>query len=442
MKPVVAIVGRVNVGKSTLFNRLLGEPVAITEDLPGTTRDRIFGDTLMKEHEITLVDTGGLEIKPTSSLGEKVKAQVKEAIAEADVIIFVVDGQGGVISTDWEITRLLRNSGKLTVLAVNKTDNPRLEGQITDFYQLGIGTPIAVSAYHGRGINELTDAVASLLPPPTLMPPEPDRPKLAIVGRPNVGKSTLLNAILGEERAIVDRVPGTTRDAIDSVFYYNSQEIVLIDTAGIRRRGHIATGIEYYGVFRALRAIERCDVAILVIDAAELIAAQDLHIAGYIKEAFKGVVLVVNKWDLVPEEKKDEYIRHIEQRFKFMPYAPIFNISAILRQGMDRLLPQALLVWQERRKRLSQAAINEFIKEAAINRILPKAGPKSLKVYGAYQSKTSPPTLIFSVNEPRLVHFSYQRFLENKLRQAFSFQGTSIRLIFKKVSGKRIKEAG
>ena len=442
MKPIVAIVGRANVGKSTLFNRLLGKSIAIIEDLPGTTRDRVFGDTLMKEREITLVDTGGLEVKPASPLGEKVKAQAKAAIAEADVIIFVVDACDGVVSTDWEIAHLLRNSAKPVVLAVNKADNLRLEGQITDFYQLGIDTSLAISAYHGRGINELVDAVVSFLPPSILIPTEPDRPKLAIVGRPNVGKSTLLNAILDEERAIVDQFPGTTRDALDSVFHYDSQEIILIDTAGIRRRGRIDTGVEYYGVIRALKAIDRCDVALLIIDATELITAQDLHTAGYIKEALKGMILVVNKWDLVSEEHKNKCRQQIEQRFKFMPYVPVFYISAILRQGIDRLVPEALLVCQERQKQLSEATVNEFMKRAAINQALPKAGPKSLKVYGAYQDRTSPPTFVFSVNEPRLVHFSYQRFLENKLRQFFGFHGTPIRLIFKKVSRKRIEEAG
>ncbi len=436
MKPLVAIVGRTNVGKSTLFNRLIGKPVAITEDIPGTTRDRIFGNALLKGREVTLVDTGGLEIKPASSLGEKVKSQVEVAIAAADVIIFVVDGRDGLIPGDLEIASLLRNSGKPVVLAVNKIDNPRLEEQIIDFYRLGIDITLAISAYHGKGISELVDAVVSLLPPVVLVSAETERPKLAIVGRPNVGKSTLLNAILGEERAIVDKVPGTTRDAIDSVFHYDSQEIILIDTAGIRRRGHIDAGVEYYSVIRALRAIERCDVALLIIDATELITAQDLHIAGYIKETFKGMILVVNKWDLIPEEKKNEYCQRITRRFKFMPYVPIFYVSALKGEGMERLVSEALRIWRERQRKLSYAKVKEFVKEAAVHPAMPKAGPTQLKVYDGYQDKINPPTFVFIVNEPRLVHFSYQRFLENKLHQYFGFYGTPIRLVFKKMSGK------
>lgn len=442
MKPIVAIVGRANVGKSTLFNRLLGKPLAIVEDLPGTTRDRVFGDTLVGGREVTLVDTGGLETKPGSPLRQKVRDQVEMAIAEADVIIFLADIRDGIISSDWEIANLLRNSTKPVVLAVNKADNPQWEGQISDFYQLGVGTPLAISAYHGRGINELADTVSSLIPKLKPIPAERERAKLAIVGRPNVGKSTLLNAILGEERAIVDQAPGTTRDTLDSPFHYDSQEILLIDTAGIRRKGHIGAGVEYYSVLRALRAIDRCDVAILVIDATEVMTAQDLHIAGYIKDAFKGMVLVVNKWDLVSKERERECKQQIEQRLRFMSYVPILYVSATSKRGVDKVIPQAMLVWRERGKQLSDSAVDELIKEAAANQASPRAGSRRLKVYGAYQNKTNPPRFVFLVNEPQLVHFSYQRFLENRLRRTFGFYGTPVHLIFKKVSGKRIKETG
>ncbi|MGA7678130.1 MAG: ribosome biogenesis GTPase Der, partial [Dehalococcoidia bacterium] len=299
MKQVVAIVGRANVGKSTLFNRLAGESVAIVEDLPGTTRDRVFADVSWEGHEVTLVDTGGLEPKPGSSLAQKVKGQVEVAIAEADAIIFIVDVRDGVIAADCEIADRLRSCDKPVVLVANKADNARLESQIAGFYQLGVGTPLAISAQHGRGINGLLQAVTPLLPEPSIGFVDSDGPKLAIVGRPNVGKSMLLNAIVGEERAIVDQVPGTTRDAVDTVFNYRGQELLLIDTAGIRRRGRASIGIEYYSLIRALRAINRCDVALLVTDATEFITAQDLHIAGYIKQAGKGMVLVINKWDLV-----------------------------------------------------------------------------------------------------------------------------------------------
>lgn len=438
MKPIIAIVGRANVGKSTLFNRLLGKAVAIVEDLPGTTRDRIFGDALLSEREVTLVDTGGLEMRPGSSLAEKVKEQVEVAIAEADVILFMTDVQEGLLPGDWEIVERLRRSSKPVVLIANKADNLRLETQVADFVRLGIGTPLAISAYHGRGINDLLDRIIAVLPESVPAPVEPDRVKLAIVGRPNVGKSTLLNVILGEERAVVDQMPGTTRDALDTVLRYDTQEILLIDTAGIRRRGHIERGIEYYGVIRALRAIERCDVALLVIDGTEPVTTQDLHIAGYIKDASKGVILVVNKWDLVPKEQRIKCKQVIEQRLKFMPYVPVFYVSARLKQGVDELVPQALLVKQERQRQLEKATVDEFVKEAVAVHELPGRGTRRLEVYSAYQSRTNPPSFVFVVNEPKLVHFSYRRFLENRLRRSFGFYGTPIKLIFKK-SGKMAK---
>lgn len=442
MGPIVAIIGRANVGKSTLFNRLLGKSVAIVEDLPGTTRDRIFADTLWQERQVTLVDTGGLEPSPGSSLAQKVTEQAQAAVAEADVIIFLVDVRDGVISSDREIADLLRSRGKPVVLAVNKVDNPKLESQIADFYQLGISAPLAISAYHGREIDKLTDVVTSFLPQPLATPVEPEGVRLAIVGRPNVGKSTLLNAILGKERAIVDDVPGTTRDAIDSFLHYDSQQIWLIDTAGIKRRGRVGTGVSYYSLIRALRAINRCDVALLLIDAAESITAQDIHIAGYIKEALKGMVLVVNKWDLVSEKQDKEYSQQysqqIEQRLKFMPQVPILYVSAKLGQGVDKVLPQALQVWQERQKQLPDPVINTLIKEAVIAHAPPRVGLKRLEIIRAYQAGVNPPSFIFLVNDPKLMHFSYQRYLENKLRQTFGFSGTPLQLIFKRAPKKRL----
>lgn len=438
MEPIVAIIGRANVGKSTLFNRLLGKSMAIVEDLPGTTRDRIFADTLWQGQRVTLVDTGGLEPSPGSSLAQKVTEQAQAAVAEADVIIFLVDVRDGVISSDREIADLLRSRGKPIVLAVNKVDNPKLESQIADFYQLGISAPLAISAYHGREIDKLTDVVTSLLPQPLATPVEPEGVRVAIVGRPNVGKSTLLNAILGKERAIVDDVPGTTRDAIDSFLNYDSQQIWLIDTAGIKRRGRVGTGVNYYSLIRALRAINRCDVALLLIDAAESITAQDIHIAGYIKEALKGMVLVVNKWDLVSEKQDKEYSQQIGQRLKFMPQVPILYVSAKLGQGVDKVLPQALQVWQERQKQLPDPVINTLIKEAVIAQAPPRVGLKRLEIIRAYQAGVNPPRFIFMVNDPKLIHFSYHRYLENKLRQTFGFSGTPLQLIFKKAPKKQL----
>jgi len=442
MRPVVAIVGRANVGKSTLFNRLVGGSVAIVEDLPGTTRDRVFADVSWQGQEVTLVDTGGLELKPGSSLAQKVKDQAEAAIAEADVIIFIVDVQDGVIAADCEIADLLRSCDKPVVLLANKADNPRLESQIADFYQLGVGAPLAISAQHGRGINELLQAITQLLPEPSTGDVDSDRPKLAIVGRPNVGKSMLLNAIVGEERAIVDQTPGTTRDAVDTVFNHRGQELLLIDTAGIRRRGRSSTGVEYYSLIRALRAVNRCDVALLVTDATEFITAQDVHIAGYIKQAGKGMVLVVNKWDLVSEQPKEAYAQQIQQRLKFMVHVPVVYVSAKFRRGIDEIIVRALEVLQERRKQLPDSVVDKLIKEAVMAHTRPRKGLRQLEVIRAYQAGINPPSFALLVNDPELVHFSYQRYLENKLRQTFGFSGTSLRLLFRKAKSRKLQKVG
>lgn len=437
MGSVVAIVGRANVGKSALFNRLAGERVAIVEDLPGTTRDRVFTEVSWRGREVTLVDTGGLEISSGSSLSRKVRDQVEAAIAEADVIIFLADIHDGVIAADREIADLLRGSDKPIVLAANKADNAEMEMQLADFYQLGLNTPLAISAYHGRGIEDLFDRVVPLLPQSLSYSVESDRPKLAIVGRPNVGKSSLLNAILGEERAIVDGVPGTTRDAVDTVFRYGGQEFLLIDTAGIRRRGRAGVGVDYYSLIRALRAINRCDVALLVTDATEFITAQDIHIAGYIKQVCKGMVLLVNKFDLVSGQMKEEYARQIAQRLKFMPHVPALYVSAKSGKDVNKIMPNALEIWQEGQKQLPNTVIDKLIKEAVIAHAPPRRGSRQLKVIRAYQVGVNPPSFALLVNDPKLVHFSYQRYLENRLRQTFGFSGTSLRLLFKQAPSKR-----
>ncbi|MFC1902757.1 ribosome biogenesis GTPase Der [Chloroflexota bacterium] len=430
-KPIVAIVGRQNVGKSALLNRLAGRPVAIVEDLPGTTRDRLFADVSWQGVGFTLVDTGGLEVRPPSAIEQGVKEQVEAAIAEADVIIFLVDVRDGIIPSDLEVADMLRQVSKPIILVANKADNAQLESGAVEFYGLGLGEPLAISAYHGRHTAELLDTVVTLLPPPVPIEAEPDVMKVAIVGRPNVGKSTLLNAIVGKERAIVDDAPGTTRDAIDTLLDFNGQSVLLIDTAGIRRRGRMGRGVERYGVIRALRAIERADVALLVVDTTELLTAQDMHIAGYIEQAAKGVVLVVNKWDIAEDRSKDECSRYIRSRLKFLPYAPLLYISAKLGHGVDEVVPQALQVCQERLKRMSTAAVNSVVQQAVSAHILPRAGSKQLKVLYATQAEVSPPTFVFFVNDTHLIHFSYQRYLENKLRQAFGFTGTPLRLVFK-----------
>ena len=431
-KPVVAIIGRQNVGKSTLLNKIAGKPIAIVADLPGTTRDRIFADASWQGVDFTIVDTGGLELQPETSISHRVKEQVEVAIAEADVIIFVVDIRDGVVPSDLEIADMLRRSTKPIVLAANKADNVKLETEAVEFYELGIGEPIALSAYHGRGVADLLDRIIALLPVPS--PPTEGKPeilKVAIVGRPNVGKSTLLNALLGKERAIVDEMPGTTRDAIDTLFDFKGQSVILIDTAGIGRRGRIGAGVGRYSVIRALRAIERADIALLVLDATEPVAAQDTHIAGYIRQALKGIVLIVNKWDLAVDESPTECDKYIGSHFKFMPYAPVLCVSAKFGRGVDKIMPQVSQVYQERLKRIPAAEIKSVIQQAMASHNIPRAGNKRLKLLHATQTEVNPPTFVFSVNDARLIHFSYQRFLENRLRQAFGFAGTPIRLNFK-----------
>jgi len=430
-KPIVAIIGRQNVGKSTLLNRMAGKPIAIVADLPGTTRDRIFADVSWQEAGFTIVDTGGLELRPRSTMAQGVREQVEVAIAEADAIIFLVDVRDGVIPSDSEIADMLRQSSKPIVLVANKADNAKLETGAVEFYQLGLGEPLVISAYHGRGIAELLDKIITLLPAPPPIKAEPEVMKVAIVGRPNVGKSMLLNALVGGERAIVDDAPGTTRDAIDTLFDFDGQSVLLIDTAGIRRRGRLGVGVERYSVLRALRAIDRADIALLVLDATELVTAQDMHIAGYIQQAAKGIVLVVNKWDLVADGNIKEYHKYILRQIKFMSYASVLCISAKFGQGVDKVMPEARRVYQERFKRLPTAAVNSVVQQAVAAHSLPRSGTKQLKVLYATQAEVNPPTFVFFVNDVGLIHFSYRRYLENKLRQSFGFAGTSIRLVFK-----------
>jgi len=430
-KPIVAIVGRQNVGKSTLLNRMAGKPIAIVEDLPGTTRDRVMANVSWQGTEFAVVDTGGLELKPESTVGQGVKEQVEVAIVEADVIIFLVDVKDGVTASDLEIADMLRRVSKPIVLVANKADNERLETQVAEFYELGLGEPLAISAYHSRGMAELLDRVIPLLPAPSVVEAEPEIMKVAIVGRPNVGKSTLLNALLGEKRAIVDESPGTTRDAIDTLLDFEGQSVLLIDTAGIRRRGRLGVGVGRYSVIRALRAIDRADVTLLVLDTTELVTAQDMHIAGYIQQAAKGIVLVVNKWDLAEAKSTTECSRYIRSQFRFMSYAPVLYISAKLGQGVDKVMPEVCQVYQERLKRLPTATVNSVVQQAIAAHSLPRRGSKQLKIRYATQAEVNPPTFVLFVNDARLIHFSYQRYLENKLRQSFGFAGTPIRFVFK-----------
>ncbi|MFH0914686.1 MAG: ribosome biogenesis GTPase Der [Chloroflexota bacterium] len=430
-KPMVAIVGRQNVGKSTLFNRVVGKPQAIVADLPGTTRDRVFASAAWEGAEFTLVDTGGLEFEGRTSLAQAVREQVKVAIAEADVILFLVDVREGLLPADQEIAQMLRRSNKPIVLVANKADNERMEAGIAEFYRLGLGEPVAVSAHHGRNIRELMERLVVLLPP-TSREAEPAAIKLAIVGRPNVGKSMLLNTLVGEERAIVDQTPGTTRDVLDTRLDFEGQTVILIDTAGIRRRGRVGRGVEQFSVLRALRAVDRADVVLLVLDATELLAAQDMHVAGYIQQAAKGIVIIVNKWDLVAGKDTAEYDRYIRSQLKFLPYASVLYTSAKTREGVEEVLPLVLEVYQERNKEVPTPELKSLIRQALAKHVPLRRGGRQLKIMSATQAGTNPPTFVFQVNDARLVHFSYRRYLENRLRQAFGFQGTPLRLVFKR----------
>jgi len=430
-RPIVAIIGRQNVGKSTLLNRLAGKRISIVQDLPGTTRDRVFADVSWNDKTFTLIDTGGLELGMETEIDRGVKEQISQAMSEADAIIFMVDVTDGIMPADTEIADLVRRLKKPTLLVANKADNDKLESQASEFYQLGLGDPFVISAYHGRSTAELIEQIIAILPDVVPYVDEADLMKVAIVGKPNVGKSMLLNAILGKERVIVSDVPGTTRDAIDTTVDFLGNNVLLIDTAGIRKRGQVETGIEQYSVLRSMRAIDRCDVALLVLDATEMFSAQDMHIAGYIQQAFKGIVIVVNKWDLVTNENQALWAENTRKQFKFMSYAPVLFISAKTGQGVDKVMPQVYQVYQERIKQLPVAELNGVIQDAIAAHNLPRKGKIVLSIKSVTQTEINPPTFTFKVNNSNIVHFSYRRFLENKLREAFGFTGTPLRLVFK-----------
>ncbi len=432
IKPIVAIVGRQNVGKSTLLNRIAEKQIAIVEDFPGTTRDRVFADAVWNNIQFTIVDTGGLEFKDVSMLGQNVRKQVEAAIEEADVLLFLTDVKEGLMPADQTIAQIVRKSNKPVVLVVNKVDNQRLESQAAEFYQLGLGEPQVLSGFHGRGVADLLDKVIGMFPPQPAIQEEPLKGiSVAIVGHPHVGKSLLLNRLLGKERSIVGETPGTTRDAIDTQLDFEGQNVLLIDTAGIRRKGKVEQGIEWFSVLRAMRALDRADIGLLVIDATEPLTAQDAHIAGYIEKAGKGVAILVNKWDLVTEKDQTEYTDYIRDRLKFAPYAPILYISAKSGQRVNKVLPLVLQIAQERSLQIPDEEVNSLIKEAVKSHNLPHKGKKILELYSARQNATNPPSFRFIVNEPELVHFSYERFLENRLREVYGFNGTPIRLSFK-----------
>jgi GTP-binding protein len=430
--PLVALVGRPNVGKSTLFNRLVGERLAIVEDLPGTTRDRLYARGDWTGREFDVVDTGGLAFEEDGALLTRVRNQAEVAIEEADVIVFLTDGSAGISPDDYEVAQLLRRSGKPVVLVVNKTESEARRLEAPEFWNLGLGEPYPISALHGMGTGDALDAVVGALP--QAVPEERDeRLHVAILGRPNVGKSSLLNKLTGQERVIVSEVAGTTRDAIDTPLTFEDEEIVLVDTAGIRRRGKVEPGIERYSVLRAIRALERADVAVLVLDAVDGVTAQDAHIAGMIHDAGKGTILAVNKWDLVEKDSRtaDVFARRVRDELKFMDYAPILFVSALTGQRVTRLLTEAVAIDEARRQRVPTAELNRLVADLQARHNPPSRQGRQLKVYYATQAGVAPPTFVFFVNDRRLVHFSYARFVENQLRRAYPFPGTPVRLVFR-----------
>ena len=437
-KPIVAIVGRPNVGKSTLFNRLTGGLVAIVEDTPGVTRDRLYRDAEWLGKSFTVVDTGGIDFTTESSsiLGQ-VRKQAQLAIEEADVILFVVDGRAGVTSDDENVAEMLRKTNKPVILIVNKIEQFKGNETIYEFYQLGLGDPVPISAAHGMNIGDLLDEVVSHFKDIPTDDYEPDVIKIAVVGRPNVGKSSLVNVILGEERVIVSEIAGTTRDAIDTPFLKEGQRYTIIDTAGMRRKGKIEEATERYSVIRSLRAVDRSDVCLLVLDGAEGVTEQDKRIAGYIHEAGKASIIVINKWDLVEKDEKTmhKYEKNIRSELGFMQYAPTIFVSALTKQRVIKIIDLVNFVAEQHAHRINTSVLNEVITDAVQLNPPPADKGKRLKILFSTQAGIKPPNFIFFVNEPELMHFSYLRYLENKIRENFGFEGTPIRITVRKREG-------
>ncbi|MBC2257727.1 ribosome biogenesis GTPase Der [Listeria booriae] len=430
VKPVVAIVGRPNVGKSTIFNRIVGERVSIVEDIPGVTRDRIYNSADWLGRDFNIIDTGGIDLGDEPFLAQ-IKAQAEIAIDEADVIIFITNGREGVTDADDQVAKILYRSNKPVVLAVNKVDNPEMRDQIYDFYSLGFGEPFPISGSHGLGLGDLLDEVFKKFPELDEEEYDDNVIKFSLIGRPNVGKSSILNALLGENRVIVSDVAGTTRDAIDTHYEYEGQEYVMIDTAGMRKRGKVYESTEKYSVLRAMRAIERSDVVLVVLNAEEGIREQDKRIAGYAHEAGRGILVVVNKWDAIEKDEKtmNAFIQDIREQFLFLTYAPIVFVSALTKQRLTNLFPMINDISNNHSLRVQSSLLNDVIMDAVAMNPSPMDKGKRLKIYYTTQVAVRPPTFVVFVNEPELMHFSYERFLENRIRDAFPFDGTPIRLI-------------
>jgi len=436
-KPVVAIVGRPNVGKSTLFNRIIGRNFAIVEDMPGVTRDRNYAEAEWMEKHFLLVDTGGFEPEAIDSMYSMMRDQTTLAIEEADFIIFLMDGRDGLLPADIEVSQRLRASGKAVIYAVNKVDGERHEGFVPEFYRLGIDTLFPLSARHGAGFSDLMDELGRLLPDSPAGTEEQDRisiPRIAIVGRPNVGKSSFVNSLIGEDRMIVSPVAGTTRDAVDSMYQYYGRKYILVDTAGIRSRGRISQGVEKYSVMRAMKSLSRADVALVLMDASEGVTEQDERIAGLVHEEGKGLIIILNKWDLVPdkEETYKRFMADVRQRLKFADYAPVLTISAATRQRITKVFDEIDQVIKESEKRVPTAELNRAFEQLTAAHEPPLYHGKRVKYYYLTQVGIKPPTFIAFVNYPEGVHFSYLRYIENNLRESFGFSGTPVRIFAKR----------
>lgn len=429
--PTVALVGRPNVGKSTIFNRMVGKKISIIEDTPGVTRDRIYGKVEYRTYQFHLIDTGGVDLEK-ETFNDSIKSQVELAVDEADVIVFIVDGKEGLTRNDYLVRDMLRRSNKKVIVAINKVDNKKVQENIYDFYELGFDHYLMLSGEHGIGMGDLMDEIVADFEP-YVEDPDDHVLKFSVIGRPNVGKSSLINALLNEERVIVSDVAGTTRDAIDTPFTYYDRNFIAIDTAGMRKRGKVYETVEKYSVLRALKAIDRSDVCLVVINAEEGIIEQDKHIAGYAQKAGKAIVLVVNKWDTAQDKNKDikKFTQLVREEFKFVSYAPLVFLSALTKKRIHTLMPEVIKAYDNSTREIGTSLLNSVLIDAITLNPPPAYKGKKLKVYFAHQSDVKPPTFTLHVNSKGLIHFSYERYLENKLRESFDFEGTPIVLKFK-----------
>ncbi len=432
-KPIVAIVGRPNVGKSTLFNKLAGKRISIVQDRPGVTRDRVYAEAEWLKYNFTIIDTGGIEPNSEDIILSQMRRQAKVAIETADVIVFIVDGKEGITPADYEVSQMLRKSNKKVILVVNKIDNLKDENNAYEFYNLGIGDPITISASQGLGLGDMLDKVVENFKDYDNNEEEDEYIRIAVVGKPNVGKSSLINKLLGEERVIVSDIPGTTRDAVDSYLENELGKFVLIDTAGLRRKSKVKEEIERYSVVRTLTAVDRADVCILVIDAEEGVTDQDEKIIGYAHEQNKAIMIIVNKWDLIEKDDKtmDKYKKDLSYNLSFISYAPFLFISALTGQRTHKVLNFAKMCYNNYSKRISSGILNEVINRAVLMKEPPVVGLKRLKIYYATQVGSKPPTFIFFINDKNALHFSYERYLENQIRDSFDFKGTGIKIEYR-----------